>query len=297
VATDRRFRTVASALLTRRSYSVTVHAETDDIAELAVRERADVAVIDATGSLTAAARETARLRTLLPHVGVVAVSDDPHDGSSRCRSYRNGARLGPCFAAIEQARGDQELTKPQCTLLNWAPGLRSASWRPASPLPLRLIRSARMRSSPRFLAAVLVVIAAIDIRSLIIPNRIVLPVTGDRARGQHRHVSHRATEFCSPRQSPASCSCFRICRGADWHGGRQARTPARGGSAGALLEHSSSRARAVSGRAFVLVRAVGQARKSGAPVWPSCFGALFVMIVPRLAAWLTFNLIPQPRGV
>lgn len=111
VATDRRFRTVASALLTRRSYSVTVHAQTDDIAELAVRERADVAVIDATGSLTAAARETARLRTLLPHVGVVAVSDDPHDGLLALPVLPKWGSFGPLFAAIEQARGDQELTE------------------------------------------------------------------------------------------------------------------------------------------------------------------------------------------
>lgn len=48
VATDRRFRAVASTLLTQRGCEVSVQAPRGDIRAQASRERVDVVVIDAT---------------------------------------------------------------------------------------------------------------------------------------------------------------------------------------------------------------------------------------------------------
>jgi CheY-like chemotaxis protein len=79
-ADDRRFRALACTLLSRRGYSVTVCGRGEDLAEAAVRDRADVVVIDASASLTAAAREAARLGALSRPVGIVAVSGDPCTG-------------------------------------------------------------------------------------------------------------------------------------------------------------------------------------------------------------------------
>jgi hypothetical protein len=73
--TDRRFRSVTSALLTQRGCTVTV-SERMDLASLrAVRERAEVVVIDADSSPTAAAHEAAKIQKLDPSVGIVLVGD------------------------------------------------------------------------------------------------------------------------------------------------------------------------------------------------------------------------------
>ena len=79
VAADRRFRAAASALLAQRGCWVSVHDDSEEVRERAARERAQVVVIDASSSLTAAARTAARLQTLRPAVGVVAVSNNPHE--------------------------------------------------------------------------------------------------------------------------------------------------------------------------------------------------------------------------
>jgi CheY-like chemotaxis protein len=110
VAADRRFRTLASASLARRGYHVTApHRRTDDIAALAVRECVDVAVIDATASLTAAAQVAARLRAVRPLLGIVAVSDDPQQGLSTFPVLSRWGSFDALCAAIEQTRGDRRL--------------------------------------------------------------------------------------------------------------------------------------------------------------------------------------------
>lgn len=80
VAADRRYRTVTATLLAQRGFDVTADCGEDDLLELAVRERVDVVVIDASASLTAAARQRARLDALRPPVAVVAVSDESRTG-------------------------------------------------------------------------------------------------------------------------------------------------------------------------------------------------------------------------
>jgi CheY-like chemotaxis protein len=76
VTTDRRFRALASTLLSQRGYAVIVSRGSEDVSELAERERADVVLLDATASLTAVARQSARLGSLPTPVGVVTVSGE-----------------------------------------------------------------------------------------------------------------------------------------------------------------------------------------------------------------------------
>ena len=69
VSGDRRFRAVTAALFTRRGWPVLVARFGDDIGALAAEERPDVALVDASHSLTAAAEREWR------PIGVVTVSD------------------------------------------------------------------------------------------------------------------------------------------------------------------------------------------------------------------------------
>lgn len=104
IATDRRFRSVASMLFARRGYRVVVPHRTEDIAEATAREQADVVVVDASSSLAEAMRQSAKLRLLCPAVEMVAVSDDPlHECASMALLPKWGA-FGALFDAIEQAR-------------------------------------------------------------------------------------------------------------------------------------------------------------------------------------------------
>ncbi|HWF50702.1 MAG TPA: DUF192 domain-containing protein [Solirubrobacteraceae bacterium] len=105
VAADRRFRMLASTSLVRRGYQVTVKVGGADGAELPAHERVDVAVIDATASLTEAVREAARLRTDRPRLGIVAVSDDPGHSLSAFPVLPRWGSFDSLCGAIEQARG------------------------------------------------------------------------------------------------------------------------------------------------------------------------------------------------
>lgn len=105
VAHDRRFRAAASALLAQRGCWVSVHDDAEPVAARATRERAQVVVIDATPSLTAAARTAARLESLRPMVGVVAVSDDPHEHLAALPLLPKWGSFDALFLAVERARG------------------------------------------------------------------------------------------------------------------------------------------------------------------------------------------------
>jgi CheY-like chemotaxis protein len=102
-ADDRRFRALACTLLSRRGYAVTVCTRGEDLVDAAVRERADVVVIDASASLTAAAREAARLGALKRPVGIVAVSGDPHTGLAALPVIPKWSPFQALSAAIERA--------------------------------------------------------------------------------------------------------------------------------------------------------------------------------------------------
>lgn len=77
VGSDRRFRSVAAALLGRRGCTVLLGDRITDTADLARRVGADVVVIDAGQSPASGARAAEDVHSLDEHVGVVIVADSP----------------------------------------------------------------------------------------------------------------------------------------------------------------------------------------------------------------------------
>ena len=106
VARDRRFRAVASTLLSQRGYTVLIGGPDDDIAELALRESAEVVLLDASASLTAAAREAAKLGSLWPPVGIVAVSAETQCGLAALPVLPKWSSFDVLFGAIDRAQAD-----------------------------------------------------------------------------------------------------------------------------------------------------------------------------------------------
>jgi hypothetical protein len=104
VGTDRRFRSVTGALLTRRGCTVTLAEDTEDLVELIRREGPEVVVLDAGASPAEAAREAAQIDTLVPAVGTVVVGEEPHDGPSTIPMLAKWGSFDSLYGAIEQAR-------------------------------------------------------------------------------------------------------------------------------------------------------------------------------------------------
>lgn len=104
VGTDRRFRSVAAALLTRRGIAVTLREQMTDVAELAKREGAQVVILDAGTSLTAAAYEAAQIERLDPPVGVVVVGDEPEERLSAMPVLAKWGSFDGLFNAVENSR-------------------------------------------------------------------------------------------------------------------------------------------------------------------------------------------------
>lgn len=102
-ADDRRFRALAATLLSRRGYEVFVCARGSDVFDLAHREAVDVVVLDASASLTTAARDAARLSALQPPVGIVAVSADSPSGLAALPVVPKWGPFEALLAAIERA--------------------------------------------------------------------------------------------------------------------------------------------------------------------------------------------------
>jgi uncharacterized membrane protein (UPF0127 family)/CheY-like chemotaxis protein len=103
VATDRRFRAVASALLERRGCQLTIIDSPQLVLETAAREHPDVVVLDAGRSLTAVAQIAAGVQTLRPPVGVVLVGDQPASGLSALQVLPKWGAFEELFSAIEHA--------------------------------------------------------------------------------------------------------------------------------------------------------------------------------------------------
>jgi CheY-like chemotaxis protein len=104
VGTDRRFRSVAASLLSSRGCAVTLRDRMTDVAELAKREGAEVVVLDAGMSLTAAALEAAQIEALDPPVGIVVVGDEPEESLSAMPVLEKWGSFDDLFHAVEQAR-------------------------------------------------------------------------------------------------------------------------------------------------------------------------------------------------
>ncbi len=109
VGSDRRFRSVAAALLQRRGYTVTIGEQMASMAEVAAREHVDVVVLD-TGALPAlAALEAAKLEALNPSVGLVFVSDGLGHALPSTPVLPKWGSFDGLYDAIEVVRA----TKPQ----------------------------------------------------------------------------------------------------------------------------------------------------------------------------------------
>jgi hypothetical protein len=104
VGKDRRFRSVAMALLTSRGCNVTFGVRLANVAERARQESADVVVIDAGSSLRVATREAADIQTLDPPVGVVLVRDERQEGLSATPMVQKWGSFEDLCHAIEHAR-------------------------------------------------------------------------------------------------------------------------------------------------------------------------------------------------
>lgn len=103
VARDRRYRAVASTLLSRRGNTVLDCGWGEDVAEIALREQIDVVLFDASASLTATARDAARLAALDPPIGIVAVSEEAQPGLAALPVLPKWTAFEEVFAAIERA--------------------------------------------------------------------------------------------------------------------------------------------------------------------------------------------------
>jgi uncharacterized membrane protein (UPF0127 family) len=101
LAPDRQFRTVVSLLLARRNCSVTTSANAARLGELVVRERADVAVIDASESPSTAA--VAAVQTLSQPVGLVLVAEEPGELPHDPPALPKWGPFEDLLAAIEAA--------------------------------------------------------------------------------------------------------------------------------------------------------------------------------------------------
>jgi hypothetical protein len=104
VGADRRFRSVAAALLTQRGVAVTLREQMTGVAELAEREGAEVVILDAGTSLTTAAYEAAQIEKLEPRVGVVVVGDEPENGLSAMPVLAKWGSFDSLFNAVAESR-------------------------------------------------------------------------------------------------------------------------------------------------------------------------------------------------
>jgi uncharacterized membrane protein (UPF0127 family) len=102
---DRQFRTVVSLLLARRNCSVTTTANAARISELIVRERTDVAVIDAGESPSTPV--VAAVQALAQPVGVVLVADELPGLSHDPPALPKWGPFGDLLAAVERADARQ----------------------------------------------------------------------------------------------------------------------------------------------------------------------------------------------
>jgi hypothetical protein len=104
IGADRRFRSVAAALLTRRGCVVTLGDHAVTPAELTRREAPDVVVIDAGVSLTEAAHFAAQIEALERPVGLVLVGEEPERGLSALPVLPKWGSFDALYEAIERAR-------------------------------------------------------------------------------------------------------------------------------------------------------------------------------------------------
>lgn len=104
IGADRRFRTVAAALLARRGYAVTLADRTTNVADLALGTSPEVVIFDAGSSLTEGARAAAQIEALDASVGIVVVADQAENTFSAMQVLAKWGSFDQLYAAIERAR-------------------------------------------------------------------------------------------------------------------------------------------------------------------------------------------------
>lgn len=110
LSADRRFREALSLLLTRRGCEVSLATGALALDRRLERERIQVVVIDAGGSLAAAARTVAAVQAMSRAVGVVVVEDNPVPVLPALRAVPKWGAFAELFAAVEQACAEQSQT-------------------------------------------------------------------------------------------------------------------------------------------------------------------------------------------
>ncbi len=103
ISGDRRFRAVAAALFIRRGWPVTVGRFEDDVGAMVAQDRPDVAVVDASHSLTLAARALATLKRDHRSITVVAVSEAHRPGLPALPTYPKWGSFDSLCLVIDQA--------------------------------------------------------------------------------------------------------------------------------------------------------------------------------------------------
>ncbi len=103
VSEDRRFRSVTAALLTRRGWKVTVVDRREEVEAMADQCSPQVAVVDATASLTATAELVAKLKARRHAAGVVVVSGSSHAGFTGLPVHQKWGSFESLCSAIDQA--------------------------------------------------------------------------------------------------------------------------------------------------------------------------------------------------
>jgi hypothetical protein len=101
VGGDRRFRSLAALLLTRRGCSVSFVEHPGSVEGL-VLAATDVVVLDAGSSITAAARDAAQIEALDPPVGVVVVGEEPQETAMPVLA--KWGSFDELYGAIDRAR-------------------------------------------------------------------------------------------------------------------------------------------------------------------------------------------------
>lgn len=103
VSRDRRFRAVAAALFSRRGWPVAVGHPADDLESLMARACPDVALVDATPSLTAAAEIVARLKQARRPLQTVIVTDGTQSDLPALSTHPKWGSFDSLCTAVEGA--------------------------------------------------------------------------------------------------------------------------------------------------------------------------------------------------
>jgi uncharacterized protein len=104
ISSDRRFRSLAAALLTQRGCSVDSAERMADAAGLAIDNAAEVVILDASNSLGAAAHQAALIEALEPRTGVIMVADAAACAVARTLVIAKWQSFDSLYAEIEDAR-------------------------------------------------------------------------------------------------------------------------------------------------------------------------------------------------